>query len=107
MENAFRDRAFTAENSSGSWITLASKTVEPLASGHFTLYVVAGGLIALLIRYVLSTAIFSVTSGKPVPKNTEPPLLPYFLPIIGSLPITFLWDPLRFCHTYVFHEHTM
>jgi hypothetical protein len=106
MDNSFRGPALRAENSTGFSIALTDETVVPFASGHFTLYVAASGFVALLIRYALSIATFSVT-GKPVPKNKQPPLLPYFLPGVGSLPLTFLWNPLRFAHRCVFYKSTV
>ncbi|KAI1212616.1 cytochrome P450 [Annulohypoxylon truncatum] len=51
-----------------------------------------------VLRYMLSSARFHTTKGSHE-KNQRPPLVPYAIPILGTLPFAFLWDPLRFSQT--------
>lgn len=56
----------------------------------------------MLLQYIL--AIVKPSIGITCEEiHVHPPLVPKALPILGHTPIRFLWDPLGFSHTYVYH----
>jgi hypothetical protein len=66
-------------------------------------------LISYVVMFALGTSVlhYLLASSRPnTPKtvNNEgdhPPLIPYVIPLLGNLPLSFLRDPLGFSFTYV------
>ncbi|PSN63612.1 cytochrome P450 [Corynespora cassiicola Philippines] len=55
-------------------------------------------LIILIIHYGITLASFSVQAQKKG-KRKDPPLAPYFMPLLGDIPWTYLMNPLKFFST--------
>jgi hypothetical protein len=69
-------------------------------------------LLGFVVACFFSTVLLLyITNGTDSPIQTEkehiqqPPLLPYAVPLMGHLPLSFIWDPLNFSHTYVAEYH--
>jgi hypothetical protein len=71
---------------------------KPTVLGSLGLYIVVLVLVASLLYYAWAVRSFARSrSGTDVAK--QPPVEPHVLPFIGSIPLSFWWDPLSFVTT--------
>ena len=64
-------------------------------AGDYDVLIALGGVVLLLsLRYLF--VLISFHSPQVLGKKKSPPLVPYIIPLLGSLPLSYLWNPMKF-----------